>query len=474
MFIGSLSSSVRARMRFSWRVLFLCPVLLMAALVGCASGDGTGTPITSTPLEPGVESTPTLLAPPDLPAAPDLTAPPDPTVTTLPAQPTGTPSAEPSPTPAVEVTEVAVSVPIIETNQPASIPDPAGYQWAEVASGFSSPVGIAHAADGSGRLFVIEQVGRIQVLEPGSPAASLFLDIVDRVGSSGNEQGLLGLAFHPAHEDNGFFYVNYTDRNGDTVIARFTASPPSSQADPGSEQVLLQVDQPFANHNGGGLEFGPDGNLYIGLGDGGSQGDPQGNAQSVDTLLGKLLRIDVDSGDPYAIPPDNPFAGGGGRPEIWAYGLRNPWRFSFDRQTGEMLIGDVGQGQWEEIDYLPAGGGGGTNFGWDLREGAHPYEGGGSTAGLVDPIYEYNHAVGGCSVTGGYVYRGPALPEWQGVYVFGDYCTGLVWGIIPQGGGWQGDVVFQTSFQVTAFGEDESGELYLADRGGGIYRLSPQ
>jgi len=315
-------------------------------------------------------------------------------------------------------------------------------------------------------------VGRIQVLQPGSPAASLFLDIVDRVGSSGNEQGLLGLVFHPAHEENGFFYVNYTDRNGDTVIARFTASPGSSQADPGSEQVLLQVDQPFANHNGGGLEFGPDGNLYIGLGDGGSQGDPQANGQSVDTFLGKLLRIDVDSGDPYAIPPDNPFAGGGGRPEIWAYGLRNPWRFSFDRQTGEMLIGDVGQGQWEEIDYLPAGGGGGTNFGWDLREGAHPYEGGGSTAGLVDPIYEYNHAVGGCSVTGGYVYRGPALPEWQGVYLFSDYCTGLVWGIIPQGGGWQGDVVFQTSFQVTAFGEDESGELYLADRGGGIYRLS--
>jgi glucose/arabinose dehydrogenase len=188
-------------------------------------------------------------------------------------------------------------------------------------------------------------------------------------------------------------------------------------------------------------------------------------------LLGKLLRIDVDGGDPYAIPADNPFAGGGGRPEIWVYGLRNPWRFSFDRLTGEMLIGDVGQGQWEEIDYLPASGGGGTNFGWDLREGAHPFEGGEDITGLVDPIFEYSHTQG-CSVTGGYVYRGTELPEWQGVYLFGDYCSGLVWGIIPQGGGWSGDVLFQTSFQITAFGEDEAGEVYLADRGGGIYRLT--
>jgi glucose/arabinose dehydrogenase len=314
-------------------------------------------------------------------------------------------------------------------------------------------------------LFIIEKAGRIRILENGQLVDEPFLDITDRVGSSGSEQGLLGLAFHPKYAENGRFFVNYTDVRGDTVIASFQVSNDPNRADPNSEVGVLGADQPFANHNGGALVFGPDGYLYAGLGDGGSAGDPFGNAQNTKTILGKILRIDVDAAEPGATPPDNPFGN-----VVWAYGLRNPWRISFDKATGDLYIGDVGQNQWEEIDYLPAGSPGGTNFGWNLREGAHDYKGSASTD-LTEPVAEYSHREGGCSVTGGYVYRG-SMPEWNGIYLYGDYCTGLIWGLIRSNDGWQKQQLFDVVFTITSFGQDEAGEIYLLSDSGGVYRLA--
>jgi glucose/arabinose dehydrogenase len=339
-----------------------------------------------------------------------------------------------------------------------------------VASGLQAPLAIANAGDGSGRLFIAEQAGRIRIIQDGKLLDKPFLDISDRVGANSSERGLLGLAFHPNYKQNGYFYVNYTDQNGNTVIARFQVTSAANVADPASEKKLLGVQQPFANHNGGSVVFGPDGYLYLGLGDGGSQGDPYGNGQSTNTLLGKILRLDVDHGEPYAIPTGNPFAAGGGNPEIWAYGLRNPWRFSFDAAGGDLYIGDVGQSLWEEIDYLPAGSPGGPNFGWNAMEGTHPYKGRDS-ASFIAPVIDYSHAGGNCAVTGGYVYRGAALPEWNGVYVYGDYCTGIVWGLLKGTSGWQSAHLFDTGMSISTFGTDEQGELYLAWYGGGIYRL---
>lgn len=340
-------------------------------------------------------------------------------------------------------------------------PDPNAYTWELIASGLERPVDLQ--ADGSGRLFLVEKLGHIHIFQNGQlNVDTTFLNIEDRVNNSGNEMGLLGLAFHPNFAQNGFFYVNYTGDGGDTFLSRFTASGDS--ADPNSEVILLTVSQPFPNHNGGGLDFGPDGYLYAGLGDGGAAGDPFGNGQSLDTLLGKILRIDVDSAQPYAIPPDNPFGD-----EIWAYGLRNPWRISFDSATGDLYIGDVGQGKWEEIDLIPASSAGGQNFGWDHREGAHEYAGGGP-ADMIDPIVEYSHSEGGCSVTGGYVYRG-TLTEWNGIYFYGDYCTGIIWGLINVNGGWQEQLLFDTDILITSFGQDENGEVYILSDSGDVYQL---
>ena len=324
---------------------------------------------------------------------------------------------------------------------------------------------IQNAGDGTGRLFIVEKGGRILILKDGELLPAPFLDISPKVDSRNTEQGLVGLAFHPDYAQSGFFFVNYIDRNGNTVIARFSVSANNpDQADPGSETDLLHVNQPFANHNGGGLAFGPDGYLYIGLGDGGSGGDPMGNGQNLQTLLGKLLRIDVDHGNPYAIPGDNPYVNGGGLPEIWAYGLRNPWRFSFDRLSGNLFIGDVGQDRWEEVDFVPKGTPGGLNFGWNYFEGNHPYKGQPpASVQFTSPVAEYSHA-DGCSITGGNVYRGSALPEWQGIYLYGDYCSGSVWGIIPGDGSAMMDkLLFSTGAQITSFGVDESGEVYMTD-----------
>jgi glucose/arabinose dehydrogenase len=351
----------------------------------------------------------------------------------------------------------------------STFPDPLGYGWATVVSGLELPVDIQNAGDGSGRLFIVEKRGRILILKDGQLMPVPFLDIVNEVGSQQTEQGLLGLAFHPDYARSGLFFVNYIDLNGNTVIASFHVSADDpNRADPASEMDLLQVNQPYNNHNGGGLAFGPDGYLYIGLGDGGSEGDPLGTGQNLQTLLGKMLRLDVNHSEKYAIPPDNPFVKGGGLPEIWAYGLRNPWRFSFDRLTGDLYIADVGQDTWEEIDLVKSGMPGGMNFGWSYNEGIHPYKGQPPAhVFFAWPVSEYSHA-DGCAVTGGYVYRGSALPELQGVYLFGDYCSGNIWGLIHAGGNnQQVTILFMTGAKITTFGVDEAGEIYLADFGSG-------
>lgn len=403
----------------------LIPLLL--TVLACGGGNGIAAP-TITPLSPtGVGSAPQTESPPQ----PDTAIP------------------QPTEAPATTVSQ---------------FPDPSGFAWTPILNGLDRPVDLQSSFDGSGRLFIIEKYGAIRIFKDGQLLDQLFLNIDDRVNARGNEMGLLGLAFHPNFEENGFFYVNYTGEGGHTRISRFTANGDS--ADPNSEQILMVIDQPFENHNGGGVVFGPDGYLYLGLGDGGAGGDPFKNGQNTNALLGKLLRIDVNNGDPYAIPADNPFGN-----EVWAYGLRNPWRFSFDRATGDLWIGDVGQGEWEEVDYLPAGSPGGANFGWSIMEASYGYDGE-AQPGLLLPAAEYSHSnpYSGCSVTGGYVYRG-SMPEWNGVYLYGDYCEGTVWGLILSNGQWQSQVLFEADLRITSFGEDEAGELYLVSDTGSVYIL---
>ena len=330
------------------------------------------------------------------------------------------------------------------------------------------PVAMAVRA-GDPALYVAEKPGRVVALASGE-APRVVLDLSGRV-STGSEQGLLGLAFSP---DGRFLYVDLTDPAGDTRVLEFRVG--ARGIDKASEREVLRVEQPYANHNGGQLAFGPDGSLYIGLGDGGSAGDPEGRAQSLDTLLGKILRISPrpTDGEPYGIPPDNPFVDEpGARPEIWALGLRNPWRFSFDRETGELWIGDVGQGAWEEIDALPAGRGG-ANLGWDLFEGSHPFEGSVEGAHTIPPVYEYPHDGAVCAVTGGFVYRGGAIPALRGAYVFGDFCTGALEALARRPGRTPvnrelGPVVPN----LASFGEDAEGELYALSLAGPVYRLVP-
>jgi glucose/arabinose dehydrogenase len=344
------------------------------------------------------------------------------------------------------------------------------------AGGLRSPTDIVSAGDGSGRLFVVEKAGTIRIVRGGALAPQPFLDITALVGSNGSEQGLLGLAFHPQYRTNGQFYVNYTDKRGNTVVSRYKVSDQPERADAASASLILGVDQPYPNHNGGNLVFGPDGYLYIGLGDGGSAGDPHGNGQNPNALLGKMLRIDVDHGAPYAIPPDNPFVGRSGyRPEVWALGLRNPWRYSFDRATGNLYIADVGQNVWEEVDFQPAGSRGGENYGWNKTEGAHCYPPRAKCdpAAFVLPIGEYSHDKG-WSITGGQVYRGAAQPALTGAYFFADYCSGQFWSLHRGGdGAWVQTELLKTSVQVSSFGEDEAGEIYVAGLADGrIYHLA--
>jgi uncharacterized protein (TIGR03437 family) len=340
-------------------------------------------------------------------------------------------------------------------------------QLVSIAAGVTNPTDIQNAGDGAGRLFLVEQGGRIRIFAAGQLSATPFLDIRSKV-LAGGERGLLGLAFPPGYSAKRYFYVNYTDLSGNTVVARYRVTTAANVADANSESVILRVAQPFANHKGGGLRFGPDGYLYIGMGDGGSAGDPQGNGQNKRARLGKMLRIDVEStSSGFAIPPDNPFVNDSSAlPEIWAYGLRNPWRFSFDRETNDLWIADVGQNTYEEVNFQPAASGGGENYGWNSMEGRHCFTAACSTAGLTLPVWEYTHA-DGCSITGGFVYRGSASSTARGTYVYADYCNGKIWGLRREAGGWTNKLLLDSRLTITTFGEDEAGELYLANAGRG-------
>lgn len=345
-----------------------------------------------------------------------------------------------------------------------------------VSDQLTFPVDLA-SPPGDSRLFVVEKAGRIRIIENGTLLAPAFLDISAQV-SSNSERGLLGLAFDPDYETTGRFVVNYTDLAGDTHIAAFTVSSgDANRADPASEELILRVDQPFENHNGGQVAFGPDAYLYIALGDGGGSGDPMANGQSLTTLLGKLLRIDLNGGSPYGIPSGNPFSAvAAARSEIWSYGLRNPWRFTFDRLTGDLYIADVGQGEREEIDVgLAADGAGrGANYGWDIMEGDACFEpaSGCDRTGLILPVLQYDHSEG-CSVTGGHVYRGSAIPALQGTYFYSDFCSGWVRsfrlssGAVAEEREWP---ALQAG-NVTSFGQDDAGELYILTSGGSVYRI---
>jgi hypothetical protein len=363
---------------------------------------------------------------------------------------------------------------------PPSAPGAASIALRLVASGLSEPVDIQSTA-GDSRLFIVEQPGRIRILRAGALRTEPFLDLTDRVGAGG-ERGLLGLAFHPAYATSGLFYVNYTDTTGTTRISEFRVSVDPDRAGPETERLLLSVAQPFANHNGGALAFGPDEFLYIALGDGGSAGDPLDAAQDLSRPLGKILRIDVDSGAPFAVPSDNPFlASPGAFPPVWAYGLRNPWRFSFDAATGHLYIGDVGQGRVEEINVGLAGQGA-ENYGWNTTEGSLCFEPPAdcSRAGITLPVLEYDHGMG-CSVTGGAVYRGAAIPELYGAYVYGDFCTAFIRSFRLEAGA-PTDVrdwtpALNSSGQlssISAFGTDALGELYVADHSAGsVFAIVP-
>jgi len=364
---------------------------------------------------------------------------------------------------------------------PAAPPPPSGplvLTLTPVLSGLNSPVDLQNAADGSGRLFVVEQQGQIRIVSNNSLVPTPFLDITSVV-DFGGEKGLLGLAFHPAYTQNRRFFVNY-DRvlsgQMQTVIAEFqTSASNPNQADPNSQRILFTVNQPFPNHKGGQLAFGPDGFLYIGLGDGGSAGDPLGNAQNRQVLLGKMLRIDVDHTSPglqYAIPSDNPFLNGVDRGEVWAYGLRNPWRFSFDVPSGRLFVADVGQDKFEEIDILQKGG----NFGWNIMEGLHCFKpsSGCNMTGLILPITEYDHSQGD-AVIGGYVYRGPAIPRLSGTYLFSDFESGTIWGLTENSTGqWTRSQLIAGGRNISSFGRDEAGELYVLDYSGSLLRITAQ
>lgn len=357
-----------------------------------------------------------------------------------------------------------------------TIPDPPLGQITlraqEVASGLSSPVYLTSPA-ADARLFIVEQPGRIRIVQDGQLLGTPFLDITSRV-ASGGERGLLSVAFHPQYGSNGFLYVNFTDLNGNTRIERFTVSSNRNVASAASAKLILGVTQPASNHNGGLNMFGPDGMLYIAMGDGGGGGDPQGNGQNRNTLLGAMLRIDVDRGDPYAIPSGNPYVGqSNARGEIWAIGLRNPWRFAFDRQGGTLYVADVGQSRLEEVDVVPATRPG-VNYGWNIMEGSTCYNASAcDRQGLELPAVEYEHAGGACSITGGFVYRGAAIPEIAGHYFYSDYCAGWVRsfmyssGVVSDQRSWEiGDIG-----SVTSFGEDASGELYIVSANGRVYRI---
>jgi glucose/arabinose dehydrogenase len=384
------------------------------------------------------------------------------------------PPGDPSPSssdPSITVSPTSTTSPTPSATFSPAPPDLAAVRirLVEIAT-LEQPLALA-VRPGSPNLFVAQKTGAIVVIRNGRVDPTPVLDLTGDV-SLGSEQGLLGLAFSPNGRE---LYINHTDPSGDTHVTGYDIV--RGRADPRSRRDVLVIEQPYANHNGGNLAFGPDGYLYVGMGDGGSGGDPHGNGQSTRTLLGKMLRIDprAEDGRPYAIPPDNPFVGRADvRPAIWAVGLRNPWRYSFDRLTGDLWIGDVGQNDWEEIDFQPAGSSGGENYGWNILEGTHPFFGEEVPGGGVPPVFEYSHAEGGCTVIGGYVYRGEAIPELSGAYLFGDLCIGEIEALRVEGRRVTGHRVLGPVVpNLSSFGEDGRGELYAMSLDGGVYRIAP-
>jgi glucose/arabinose dehydrogenase len=345
------------------------------------------------------------------------------------------------------------------------------YALQKIRGGLHKPTSIVQPSDGTGRLFITEQTGAIRIVSDGQLFTQPFLDVTALLTSKELEQGLLDIAFHPNYASNGLFFITYTDPGGRPTLARYHVSAGDPNvADPASARILLVIPHPYTNHNGGQIQFGPDGYLYYGMGDGGNEGDPLGNGQRKESLLGSMMRLDVDHGDLYSVPPDNPFIHDPNyRPEIWAKGLRNPWRFSFDQQTGDLYIADVGGSLYEEIDFQPSKRNGGENYGWNLYEGM---AGTGPTKGLIFPVTQYDHITGGCAVVGGYVYRGKTLPGLVGTYLYGDFCKGTIWGMKrSQDGVWHTEGLMSTGVPLTTFGQSTDGEIYAADINGSVYKL---
>lgn len=442
------------------QVQMLGGLLVALILAGCGTSGSAATPFPS----PG--ASPPASAPAEKTPEGAASTPPEESPV---AEASAAPQQNPAPSPFASVEGATPAASPSVPAEAAPLFDPARVRIGleQVASGFEAPVFVGNAGDGSGRVFVVEKGGRVRTVD-----GAVFLDITDRVNAGGSEQGLLGLAFHPNFAQNGFLYVAYTDVGGNHAISRFTAQ--GDRADAASERFVLQVDDPAGNHNGGMLAFGPDGYLYIAFGDGGGAGDTYGNGQNAATLLGKLLRLDVDGAEPYAVPADNPFAGQENvRPEIFSYGLRNPWRFSFDRQTDDLYIGDVGQNQFEWLHVRPAGAQGGENFGWPILEGRSCFRVPDCDRnGITEAVVDYPHSEG-CSVVGGYVYRGQQYPALSGGYVFGDYCTGKMWTMSRTGDTWALTPALQADTGLSSFGEDEAGELYMSNlRTGAIFRVT--
>ena len=426
--------------------------MLLVVGAGC-SATGASAPDVAERSDPAVPST---SAPAHTPAASAATA----------ADETGLPTGTPTPSRSTEQDNINLA--------PGRWPD---IVLTQTLSGLNLPVDLGHAKDGSGRLYVVEQMGMVQVFTNGVKSTTPFLDIRDRVNCCG-EKGLLGIAFPPDFASSRQVYVNYTTMlpgSLHTRVSRFTLRSDAHQADPDSEELILQFPQPYANHNGGQIVFGPKGNLWVGTGDGGSGGDPHDNGQKGQTLLGKLLRIDVSSSTDarYAVPADNPFIDNDEfLDEIWAYGLRNPWRFSFDRQTGDLYIADVGQNVWEEVNFQPAASPGGENYGWRITEGLHCFQPSAEcvTIGLTLPVAEYDHN-SGQSITGGYVFRGASQPSLWGIYFYADYVSGRIWGLRHTNGQWEAKLFLDSSHNVSSFGEDEAGNLYVVTYSGAILQI---